>query len=110
MVPWIQLVVFVTETLAYINVVVGIMLSRVKFYFPLLQEYSLSYINSNYAQKQRKVKQGTKNLIEQQLKHALLTSNIKVVFFKFLLFLVSVRCHLVVAFSLALLVSSTVFS
>lgn len=103
-------VVFVTETLTYINVVVGIILSRFKFYFPLLQEYSLSYINANYAQKQRKVKQGTKNLIEQQLKHALLTSNIKVVFFKFLLFLVSVRCHLVVAFSLALLVSSTVFS
>lgn len=48
MVPWIQLV-FVTETLAYINVVVGIMLSWFKFYFPLLQEYPLSYINANYA-------------------------------------------------------------
>lgn len=32
-------VVFVTETLTYINVVVGIMLSWFKFYFPLLQEY-----------------------------------------------------------------------
>lgn len=42
-------VVFVTETLAYINVVVGIMLSWFKFYFRLLQEYPLSYINANYA-------------------------------------------------------------
>lgn len=60
-------VVFFTKTLTYINVVVGIMLSWFKFYFLLLQEYSLLFINANYAEKQRKVKQGTNNLIEQQL-------------------------------------------
>ena len=60
-------VVFFTKTLTYINVVVGIMLSWFKFYFLLLQEYSLLFINANYAQRQRKVKQGTNNLIEQQL-------------------------------------------